>query len=78
MAFVKTDDVHYHGMADAIRGIHGKDTTYTPSEMVDFLNDGRVNLKPWNIAKDITIMGVTGNLEIGVIWRYRLAIFSTC
>ncbi|MBQ2995929.1 MAG: hypothetical protein IJE22_01660 [Oscillibacter sp.] len=63
MAFVKTDDTHYHGIADEIRGMHGNPTTYTPPEMVDFLNKGRANLTPLNIRAGITIMGVTGTMQ---------------
>ena len=63
MALVKTDDAHYKGIAGAIRAIHGKSTTYTPAEMVEFLQAGGAAVKPWNIAKGITIMGVEGTLE---------------
>ena len=46
MAFVKTDDVHYKGIASAIRGIHGKEDTYTPPEMAAFIAAGGSNIKP--------------------------------
>ena len=66
MAIVKTDDAHYKGIADAIRSMHGKGTTYTPPEMVAFLTAGGVNVKPEYIAKGITMFGVEGTLEFPV------------
>ena len=66
MAFVKTDDVHYKGIAAAIRGIHGKEDTYTPPEMAAFIAAGGVNIKPWNIPEGLTVMGVEGTMKLPV------------
>ena len=63
MAFVKTDDAHYKGIAAAIRAMHGGADTYTPAEMAAYLEAGSAAVKPWNIAKGVTIMGVEGTLE---------------
>ena len=63
MAYVKTDDVHYTGIADAIRSLHDGEETYTPREMGEYLSTEGTALKPWNIAKGVTIFGVTGTLS---------------
>ena len=63
MAYVKTDSAHYSGIADAIRSLHDGEERYTPSEMAEYLaNEGKA-LKPWNIAKGVSIFGVTGTLS---------------
>ncbi len=63
MAIVRTDNTHYSGIAAAIRSLHEGEETYTPAEMAEYLSTKGTSLKPWNIAKGVTIFGVTGTLE---------------
>ena len=76
MAYVKTDSIHYSNIAGAIRDLHEGTETYTPEEMADYLQNKGLGLKPWNVAKGITIFGVTGTLEPGnyVEWPDELPI----
>ena len=62
MAFIKTDSVHYANIAEAIRSLHDGEEKYTPAEMANYLANEGGALKPWNIAKGVTIFGVTGTL----------------
>lgn len=64
MAYVKTDDSHYRNIASAIRSLHDGEETYTPEEMAEYLSTEGAGLKPWNVAKGVTIFGVTGTLDV--------------
>lgn len=63
MAYIRTDDSHYKAIAGAIRALHEGEEGYTPAEMAEYLSTEGTSLKPWNIAKGISIFGVTGTLE---------------
>lgn len=62
MAIVKTDSVHYQGIADAIRNLHAGEETYTPAEMAEYLAAEGTELKPENIVSGATIFGVKGTM----------------
>ena len=66
MAYVKTDDSNYYGIADAIRELHDGDPDtekYTPAQMVTYLSTEGAELLPCNVRKGVTIFGVTGNVD---------------
>lgn len=66
MAYVKTDDSNYYGIADAIRELHDGDPEaekYTPAQMVSYLSTEGTELQPYNVRKGVTIFGVTGAVE---------------
>lgn len=62
MAIVKTNSVHYEGIADALRGLHDGEETYTPAEMAEYLATQGTELKPENIVYGATVFGVEGTM----------------